>query len=146
MTDNISSAMRNGKTVVTNFTKCVIFFFFCYCARQRFIAALPHNRRILTATMYGHFAVYESLNSCTRAHFCCGLLEVGSPISAFRFSLSHIKNTMPSGDIPRDNYQQHCQYRLRGLRCIACGLASSIINRSMHISNRWRHILSKKLP
>ena len=51
---------------------------------------LPHNRRILTATIYGHFAVYESLNSCTRAHFCCGLLEVGSPISAFRFSLSHI--------------------------------------------------------
>ena len=141
MTDNIPSAMRNGKTVVTNFTKRVIFFFFfCYCVG-------PHNRRILTATMYGHFAVYESLNSCTGAHFCCGLLEVGSPISAFRFSPSHnFKNTTPSGDIPRDHYQQHCQYRLRGLRCIACGLASSIINRSMHISNRWRHILSKKLP
>ena len=45
-----------------------------------------HNRRILTATMYGHFAVYESLNSCIRAHFCCGLLEVGSLMSAFRFS------------------------------------------------------------
>ena len=78
--------------------------------------------------------------------FCCGLLEVGSPISAFRFSPSHIKNTTPSGDIPRDNYQQHCQYRLRGLRWFAFGLASSIINRSLHISNRWRHILSTKLP
>ena len=51
---------------------------------------LPHNRRIVTATMYGHFAVYESLNSYTREHFCCGLLEVGSPISAFRFPPSHI--------------------------------------------------------
>ena len=61
------------------------------------------------------------------------------------FAVAYFKNTTPSGDIPRDHYQQHCQYRLRGLRCIACGLASSIINRSMHISNRWRHILSKKL-
>ena len=51
---------------------------------------LPHNRRILTATMYGHFAVYESLNSYTREHFCCGLLKVGGPISAFRFPPSHI--------------------------------------------------------
>ena len=76
-------------TVVTNFTKRVIFFFFCYCVGPHY-RTLPHNRRILTATMYGHFAVYESLNSCTRAHFCCGLLEVGSPISAFRFSPSHI--------------------------------------------------------
>ena len=45
------------------------------------------SRRILMATMHGHFAVYESPNSCIRAHFCCGLLEVGSTISAFRFSL-----------------------------------------------------------
>ena len=90
VTDNIPSAMRNGKTVVTNFTKRVIFFFFfCYCVGPHY-RTLPHNRRILTTTMYGHFAVYESLNSCTRAHFCCGLLEVGSPISAFRFSPSHI--------------------------------------------------------
>ena len=106
------------------------------------------NRRILTATMYGHFAVYESLNSCTRAHFCCGLLEVGSPISAFHLSLcvsiAYFKNTTPSGDISRDHYRQHCQYRLRGLRCIARALASSIISRKMHISNRWRHILNAR--
>ena len=71
--------------------------------------------------MYGYFAVYESLNRCTRARFCCRL-EVGSPISAFRFplcvSIVNFKNTTPSGDIPRDHYRQHCQYRLRGLRYI----------------------------
>ena len=91
MTDNIPAAMRNGKTVVTNFTKCES----SSATVQGSVSlphyrTLPHNRRILTATMYGHFAVYESLNSCTRAHFCCSLLEVGSPISAFRLSLSHI--------------------------------------------------------
>ena len=58
------------------------------------------------------------------------------------FAVAYFKNTTPSGDIPRDHYQQHCQYRLRGLRYIACGqVASSIINRSMQMSNRWRHIL-----
>ena len=79
--------------------------------------------------MYGHFAVYESLNRCTRARFCCRL-EVGSLISAFRFplcvSIVNFKNTTPSGDIPREHYRQHCQYRLRGLRYIARGLESSI--------------------
>ena len=132
--------------------------------------------------MYGHFAVYESLNRCTRARFCCRL-EVGSPISAFRFplcvSIVNLKNTTPSralsttlstqvtgpnvycawpgiehnkpgqhttpsGDIAREHYRQHCQYRVRGLRYIARGLASSIIKRNMHISNRWRHILNAR--
>ena len=108
--DIIPTAMHNEKTVVTNFTKCV----------------MSHS----DGTMYGHFAVYESLNRCTRARFCCRL-EVGSPISAFRFplcvSIVNFKNTTPSGDIPREHYR-HCQYRLRGLRYIAHGLASSIIN------------------
>ena len=49
--------------------------------------------------MYGHLVVYESLNSCTCAHFCCGLLEPGSPIAAFRFSLcvsiGNLKITTP---------------------------------------------------
>ena len=98
------------------------------------------NRRILTAQwMYGHFAVYESLNRCTRARFCCWL-EVGSPISAFRFplclSIVNFKNTTPSGDIPRDHYRQHCQYRLRGLRYIMRSLASSIIK-----GNVRRHLV-----
>ena len=96
-------------------------------------------------TMYSHFAVYESLNRCTRARFCCRV-EVGSLVSAFRFplcvSIVNLKNTTPSGDIPREHYRQHCQYRVRGLRSIARGLASSIIKRNMHISNRWRHILN----
>ena len=96
-------------------------------------------------TMYSHFAVYESLNRCTCARFCCRV-EVGSLISTFRFplcvSIVNFKNTTPSGDIPREHYRQHCQYRLWGLRYIACGLASSIIKRNMHISNRWRHILN----
>ena len=127
--------------------------------------------------MYSHFAIYESLNRCTRARFCCRV-EVGSLISAFRFppcvSIVNFKNTTPSlsttlsiqvmgpnvycawpgidhnkglrttpsGDIPREHYRQHCQYRVRGLRYIARGLASSIIKRNMHISNRWRHILN----
>ena len=89
MTDNIPSAMRNGKTVVTNFTKCDLRNLLLLLLLPHY-RTLPHNRRILTATMYGHFAVYESLNSYTREHFCCGLLEVGSPISAFRFPPSHI--------------------------------------------------------
>ena len=137
--------------------------------------------------MCGHFVVYASLNKCTRARFCCRL-EVGSPISAFRFplcvSIINLKNTkpsgdikreralsttlsiqvtgpkvycawpgiehnkgqrkMPSGDIPREHYRQHCQYRVRGLRYIARGLASSIIKGNMHISNRWRHILNAR--
>ena len=129
--------------------------------------------------MYGHFAVYESLNRCTRGRFCCRL-EVGSPISAFRFplcvSIVNLKNTTPlsttfsiqvtgpnvycawpgiehnkpgqhttpSGDIAREHYRQHCQYRVRGLRYIARGLASSIIKRNMHISNRWHHILNAR--
>ena len=104
------------------------------------------NRRILTAQcIYSHFAVYESLNRCSRARFCCRV-EVGSLISAFRFplcvSIVNLKNTTPSGDIPREHYRQHCQYRVRGLRYIARSLASSIIKRNMHISNRWRHILN----
>ena len=89
--------------------------------------------------MCGHFAVYESLNRCTRARFCCRL-EVGSPISAFRFplcvSIVNLKNTTPSGDIPREHYRQHCQYRLRGLRYIARGLALSIIK-----GNIRRHLV-----
>ncbi len=105
------------------------------------------NRRHSDGTMYGHFAVYESLNMCTRARFCCRL-EVGSPISAFRFplcvSIINFKNTTPSGDIPREHYRQHCQYRVRGLRYIARGLSSSIIKRNMHISNRWHHILNAR--
>ena len=52
------------------------------------------------------------------------------------------QRTTPSGDIPREHYRQHCQYRVGGLRYIARGLASSIIKRNMHISNRWRHILN----
>ena len=95
MTDNIPSAMRNGKTVVTSFTKSVTSSSSATVQGSVSLPhydyrTLPHNSRILTATMYGHFAVYESLNSCTRVHFCCGLPEVGSPISAFRFSPSHI--------------------------------------------------------
>ena len=80
--------------------------------------SLPHYRRILTATMSGHFAAYESLNSCIRAHFCDFCVSF--------FTVAYLKNTTPSGNIPRDNYQQHRQYRLRGLskgvtmhRCIA---------------------------
>ena len=93
------------------------------------------NRRILTATMYGHFALYESLNSCTRAHFCCGLLEVGSPVSASRFSpcisIAYFKNPMLSGDIRQEHYRQHCKYRFLDIRCIARGLTSTIINGNM---------------
>ena len=73
--------------------------------------------------MYGHFTVYESLNRCTHARFCCRL-KVGSSISAFRFPLSvaivNLKNTTPSGDIPREHYRQHCQYRLRGGAKVYC--------------------------
>ena len=54
------------------------------------------------------------------------------------------QRTTPSGDIPREHYRQHCQYRVRGLRYIARGLASSIMKRNMHISNRWRHILNAR--
>ena len=76
------------------------------------------NRRILTAQFIA-ISRYESLNKCTRARFCYRL-EVGSPILAFRFplcvSIVNLKNTTPSGDIPREHYRQHCQYRLRGLR------------------------------
>ena len=87
-------------------------------------------------TMYGHFAVYESLNRCTRARFCCRL-EVGF---GFRFplcvSIVNFKNTTPSGEIPREHYRQHCQYRLWGLKYIARGLASSIIK-----GNVRRHLV-----
>ena len=165
--DIIPNAIRNGKTVVTNFTKCV----------PIIVAFWRHNVWPFRGIRL------ESLNSCTRARFCCRV-EVGSPISAFRFplcvSIVNLKNTMPSniprehyrqhcqyrlrglryiarglassiikgqrttpsGDIPREHYRQHCQYRVRGLRYIARGLASSIIKRNMHISNRWRHILN----
>ena len=54
------------------------------------------------------------------------------------------QHTTPSGDITREHYRQHCQYRVQGLRYIARGLASSMIKRNMHISNRWRHILNAR--
>ena len=123
MTSFPPPCMRNEKTVVTNFAKCVI------------VAFWRHN-----VDPYAHFAVYESLNRCTRARFCCRL-EVGSPISAFRFplfvSIVNLKNTTPSdsGDIPREHYR-HCQYRLRGLRYNARGLASIIIK-----GNVRRHLV-----
>ena len=64
---------------------------------------------------------------------------VDSKISAFRFplcvSIVNLKNTTPSGDIPREHYR-HCQYRLRGIRYIARGLASSIIK-----GNIRRHLV-----
>ena len=70
------------------------------------------TRFLRDATMYGHFAIYESLNSCTRARFCCGLLEIRSPILAFLFSLDvsivNLKNWMPSGYIPRKHFRQQC--------------------------------------
>ena len=47
---------------------------------------LPHNRRILTATMYDHFVVTVALAHISAVVY----VEVGSPISAFRFSPSHI--------------------------------------------------------
>ena len=94
MTGNIPSAMRNGKTRhKLNKMRNLLLLASAKCVQGSVslphYRTLPHNRRILMATMYGHFAVYESLNSCTRAHFCCGL-QVGSLISAFRFSPSHI--------------------------------------------------------
>ena len=91
--------------------------------------------------MCGHFAVYE----CTRARFCCRL-AVGSPISAFRFplcvSIVNLKNTTPSGDIPREHYRQHCQYRLRGLRYIARGASQRKNCRHKLYKMRNRRILT----
>ena len=100
--------------------------------------AMAHaQRKNCRHKLYGHFAVYESLNRCTRARFCCRL-EVRSSI--FRFplcvSIVNFKNTTPSGDIQREHYRQHGQYRLRGLRYIARGLASSIIK-----GNVRRHLV-----
>ena len=46
------------------------------------------------------------------------------------------QRTTPSGDIPREHYRQHCQYRVRDLRYIARGLASSIIK-----GNVLRHLV-----
>ena len=84
--------------------------------------------------MYGHFAVYESLNRCTRARFCCRL-EVGSPISAFRFplcvSIVNLKNTTPSGDIPREHYRQHCQIQVTGLK-VYCAWPGIEHNKGKH--------------
>ena len=51
-------------------------------------------------------------------------------------SIVNFKNTTPSGDIPREHYRHHCQYRLWGLRYIAHGLASGIIN-----GNIRRHLV-----
>ena len=80
---------------------------------------------------------HVKLNRSTRACFCCRL-KVGSPISGFPLCvfIVNLKNTTPPGDIPREHYRQHCQYRLRGLRYIARGLASSIIK-----GNIRRHLV-----
>ena len=121
--------MRNGKPVVTNFTKCVI------------VAFWRHN-------VWPFRGIWVS----KQVHSCTFLLSIRSPIFTGPKvycawpGIKHNKgqHTKPSGDVPRERYQQHCQYRLRGLRYIARGLASSIIKRNMPISNRWRHILNAR--
>ena len=102
------------------------------------------NRRILTAHCMA-ISRYTS-HSCTRSHFCCGLLEVGSTTSAFHLSLcvsiGNFKIMMPYNDIPREHYRQRCQYRLWGLRYIERGLASSMIHclRRQSIVAQMRHL------
>ena len=121
--DNIPSAMRNGKTVITNFTQCVIVAFW----RPQCMAISQYMSHI-SAVVYSKLEV----------RFLRFVYRSASP------SLILKKNMTPSGDISRDHHRQHCQYRLRGLRCIVRGLASSIINRNMHISNRWPNILNAR--
>ena len=57
---------------------------------------LPHNRRILTATMYGHFVVYESLNSAL-AFLLWFTRSWKSDFCVSFFAVAYFKNTTPSG-------------------------------------------------
>ena len=54
------------------------------------------------------------------------------------------QRTTPSGDITREHYDLSKKLSIQGTGHIARGLASSIIKRNMHISNRWRHILNAR--
>ena len=80
------------------------------------------NRRILTGPMYDHFSKQVHSSTC--------LLLTQSSISAFCSAspslILKIRRHLVISHAS-EHYRQHCQYRLRGLRNNARGLASSII-------------------